>query len=496
MIIVRYCKRFSNLSMKSILLVCVLAGCAVRSTAQYNFYFGNIHSHTAYSDGSKDNSNATPASSYQYAKGAYHMDFLGVAEHNHFSSTNNPGMHVADYARGLHQADTSNRNGYFVCMFGMEYGVISNGGHLIVYGVPGLIGWETGSGGWGASDNYDIYNGKYNYGSLWATVNGFPNAFATLAHPQDNDYNGLLENGYDLSADNAVVGCAIRSGDAFSTTNDYSDGPATLYQNRYFLALSKGYHLGPTIDHDNHYTTFGRTSHSRTVVLAQSLDRDSIMAAYKAMRFYASDDWDAHVTFLANGHMMGESDTTPGSTQLSVSISDPSNNTGGTDGTNKIELYYGRPGSGALPTVLASAGAGNTLTYWHTTNANDSFYYFVKITQTDGDIIWTAPIWLKTIKSASASVFAGASFSATATLDVHPNPGMGMIIFSLDAATACEVEVRIYSIEGREVYNVPAQLAPGTNTMPLDIRDLPAGGYVLVVSEANRRIGEARFIKQ
>ena len=39
------------------------------------------------------------------------------------------------------------------------------------YGIPGLIGWEAGSGDWGATNNFDIYNSKYNYHTLWTTIN-------------------------------------------------------------------------------------------------------------------------------------------------------------------------------------------------------------------------------------------------------------------------------------------------------------------------------------
>ena len=99
--------------------------------AQYNFYFGGIHTHSSYSDGNKDSSTSgyyTPGDDYNYAKGSYHMDFLGISEHNHYSSSHNPGMHVAMYGMGLYQADTANKNGIFVAMYGMEWGTISKGG--------------------------------------------------------------------------------------------------------------------------------------------------------------------------------------------------------------------------------------------------------------------------------------------------------------------------------------------------------------------------------
>ncbi len=61
----------------------------------YNYYFGNLHSHTGFSDGNKDSLTSgvsQPAGAYNYAKLSQNFDFLGVSEHNHYSSNNNPGF--------------------------------------------------------------------------------------------------------------------------------------------------------------------------------------------------------------------------------------------------------------------------------------------------------------------------------------------------------------------------------------------------------------------
>lgn len=363
--------------------------------SQYNFYFGNIHCHSSYSDGNKDSTASGyyyPGQDYYYVKSSYHMDFLGIADHNHYSSPNNPGMHVVDYARGLYEADTSNIDGTFVCMYGMEYGVINNGGHVVIYGVPGLIGWESGSGGWGSSNNYNIYCPEFTYSTLWDIVNTYPTAFCTLAHPQAGDYTALAgASTYSTSADNAIVGTAIRNGLAMSQTNNYSDPtPATSYEWNYLALLAKGYHLGPTMDQDNHYTTFGRVNKIRTVVLASDLKRDNIMAAYKAMRFYATEDWNTQVTFTVNGNYMGSDFTTNTNSSIYVSVTDPDIG----DNVSSIEIYYGAPGSGINATLLTSNSGSSTLSYLHNTIATNTYYYFAKITQTDNNVIWTSPVWV------------------------------------------------------------------------------------------------------
>jgi hypothetical protein len=384
--------------MRSILLI-LICFLYVPVFGQYNFYFGNIHSHTSYSDGNKD-SVATgfyyPGDDYNYAKGSYHMDFLGISEHNHYSSNNNPGMHVANYSMGLFQADTANKEGTFICMYGFEYGVIGPpGGHIVTYGVPKLIGWESGSGAWGPTNNYDTFCSKLVYSNYWPIVNLYPNAFCTLAHPQTTDYTNLATTApYSSVADDAIVGTAIRSGSAFSTTTNYTDPAPTLYESYYFATLAKGYHLGPTADQDNHYTTFGRTSKIRTVVLATALKRDSIMAAYRAMRFYASDDWNAQVTFTVNGNYMGSNFSTTSNSSIYVSVNDPDAPSDPGDNIDSIRIYYGQPGSGINATLLAYTSGSNTLNYTHTTIATNSYYYFARIRQVDGDIIWTSPVWV------------------------------------------------------------------------------------------------------
>ena len=53
---------------------------------QYNFYYGNLHAHSAYSDGNKDKAGThlkDPAGCYEFAKKSKDFDFLGISEHNH-----------------------------------------------------------------------------------------------------------------------------------------------------------------------------------------------------------------------------------------------------------------------------------------------------------------------------------------------------------------------------------------------------------------------------
>ena len=391
-----------------------------------NFYYGNIHSHSSYSDGNKDSAitgYSRPYQDFQYAKTAQHFDFLGISEHNHSSA----GMAKVYYNMGLSQADSANVNGTFVCMYGMEYGVIGPpGGHMLIYGYNQLIGWDTIS----LLPNYSVYNSKLDYTSLFQKIAATPGAFATMAHPDIPDYDSLYFRNYNVFADSAFVGCAIRSGPAFSVDTSYADPSTSTYEVRYKDALKKGYHVGAILDHDNHYTTFGKMAQSRTVVLAPSLTRNNIMNAFKLRRTQSSDDWNVHVTFTVNGHVLGSvfNDTT--NATISVSVTDPD-----LEAVSNIKINYGIPGSGAAATQLVSVNGVSTTTYIHSMTTGSSYYYYAVITQADGDKIFTSPIWINKVNVMPVTLL---YFNAQYTADKKVN---------CNWATSHEINAREFIIE-------------------------------------------------
>lgn len=379
--------------LQTFLLFCIAILLSNCSLAQLNYYYGNLHAHSGYSDGNQDEATSglsTPGQNFYYAKSSYHFDFLGISEHNHYQA----GMKTPlDYHKGQFQADTANVNGTFVAMYGMEWGVISNGGHLLIYGYPNLIGWDTIPAT--NQPDYEVYCSKYNYDSLWKILAATPGVFASLAHPDTYDYDSLNQRSRNALYDGVIAGVAVRSGSATSTTTDYSDAPATSYLSYFRRALSLGYHVAPTIDHDNHRTTFGRISQTRTVILASALHRDTLMAALRQMHFYASDDWNARLSFTVNGAMMGSDFNAATDNQIAVSVSDVDAG----DNVSKIEVFYGVPGSGTLPTVLTSNNNSSSLTFTHTTTVGNAYYYYIRVTQVDGDLLISAPIWVNRVAS-------------------------------------------------------------------------------------------------
>ncbi|MEO7265584.1 MAG: T9SS type A sorting domain-containing protein, partial [Ferruginibacter sp.] len=363
-----------------------------------NYYFGTLHSHSDYSDGNKDNPGYTPTQDYAYAQTAQCMDYLGISEHNHFSSPDNPGNTITTYHLGTAEANAyTSSNPGFLALYGMEWGVISGGGHVVVYGdgMDDLYGWESGAGGWGSSNNYDVYVPKSVYTGptgLFKIINDnvAKNTFATLAHPNLGDFNGI-GNGtpYDVVADAAIVGTTVESGPATSTNTTYTNpGSSMGYLWYYQTMLAKGYHLGPTIDHDNHNTTFGKTTYSRTAIIAPVLTKTEIVKAMRNMHFYATQDCDTKVDFNINTRIMGSSFVDRYAPIISVSLTDATTPT-----TNAIiRVMFGVPGSGSMAVKVDSI-IGNSLTFTDVNLGNGATgYYYIDVSNGSSRIV-TSPVW-------------------------------------------------------------------------------------------------------
>ncbi|RYF87084.1 MAG: T9SS type A sorting domain-containing protein [Chitinophagaceae bacterium] len=381
---------------------------ATTLAATQNFYYGNLHAHSAYSDGNKDNPSFTPANDYAYAKGSQCFDFLGISEHNHSGT----GMNLSKWQPGLTQAAAATTSN-FLALYGMEWGVISNGGHVLVYGIDQLLGWEAG--------NYNAFVAKSDYlgtpqttgtTGLFRFINNWGNnAFASLCHPSFSDYNNLANIAYNSTADSAIVGSAIASGPPFSTSTTYNDPPNGLGDLDYFrILLAKGYRIGPVMDGDNHNTNFGRANYNRLAVVSPSLDKNDFLAAMRNMRFYATEDCDTRVYFSVNNQSMGSVTTAAGFPSISIYVNDPTN----AAAIPQIKIKYGIKGSGALSVTLDSVNA-KTFNFTDVNlPANTEVYYYADITVGGARVI-TSPIWFT--RTAGALPVNWLSFTADVTTD-------------------------------------------------------------------------------
>ena len=442
-------------------------------TAQsYNYYFGNLHAHTSYSDGNKDSVSSGisgPAESYNYAKLSNNFDFLGISEHNHYSTLRNPGFKRALYQPGLRCADSLNDDGNFLTLFGMEYGVSSsNNGHVLIYGSKQLIGWESNVGG-GTGPNYDIFNGKSDYAALFQKLKNNDSCFALLAHPYWTDFTtygtdstALAFAPYNAGFDSAIVGMPLRSGNAFSTFDNYGDYSPQNYFNYYKKMLNQGYHLGIGYDHDNHYSNFGRSNGGRLVVLMPQLSRNNLYAAMKAMRFYGSDDSNAQLDFKMNNKVMGSIFTDDAYPTISLLHTDPDG-----EQADTIRIWKGYKGSGAWAYTVQEVVNANSAVYYDTQiQKGKEYYYFAELRQKDGQWMVTSPIWYT-----GGTLLSTAAANETSKPSIYYDAGTQQISI-LSQANSIN-EIKLFDISGNLI------LMGNSDIRTITLENLAKGYYTL-----------------
>jgi PKD repeat protein len=376
------------------------------SAGSYNVYFGNLHAHSSYSDGNKSNdpNTAGAAVAFRYARDQGGLDYLLISDHNHGSA----GMARIDYQSGVIEANTVNAESpNFTALYGMEWGTISTGGHVIMASDT-LWGWEAG--------NYDVFVAKGDYNALFNQINS-ANTFGQLCHPSSDQFSGIFTSPYNAVLDEAVSVVTVVSGPAFAQATDFSEPASSTYISRYNDLLLKGYHIGPAGDQDTHYANWGLANEQRTAVLATENTRAGIMEALDAGRTYAVTDRNIVVSFTAT---QGGTDYAMASRlnanvgeniALSVSVSDPDG-----EATNSIALKTGTVNGSSVTTQTSSSGSFLSYNFSGTTS-NTKHFFYAEITQADGQRAWTAPIWIEVGNGTNPPVnqapTAGFTFAAT-----------------------------------------------------------------------------------
>lgn len=368
----------------------------------YNLYFGLLHAHTDLSDGTGSVTDA-----FAYAASVEGLDFFAVTDHsNSFDNADSGAIGAdgaqisAEWAAGK-AAAAAVTDETFLGIFGYEM-TWQEGkglGHICTFQTPG---WE--------SRNQEAYvNQPTALETYYKTLTTVPNSVSQFCHP--GNFYGNFENFGHYSPDYDVVIHLLEVG---------GEGTFTAFD-QYTKALDKGWHLGPSISQNNHNGSWGDANDARTVVLAKALTEDSLFEAIRAHRVYATQDKDLHIWYPDMGVTLSEK----ASFSIQVSLWDPTDDCVGT-----VEVISAGGAVLSSQTVTAQA---ETLTL---SVPSGHPYYYLRITQPDGDIAVTAPVWVEkssalTIDSFSASIdvpVQGQAVSLTLSLS-----NAGTAAFALDA---------------------------------------------------------------
>jgi len=368
----------------------------------YTVYYGNLHSQTHDSDGgapvdqchgAQDPQSAPygPETAYPYAR-RHGLDILMVSEHNHMfdgsDGTNpdaDPAKAKAMYQAGLKTArDYSDANPGFLALYGMEWGVIGNGGHLNIFDSDELLGWERNAKGELIADTGTP---KSDYAALYTLMRlrGWTGQFNHPALAGQFVINGT-PLAYSPDGDAVMALCEVVNSSAFSSSETEGETRRSNFELACNKLLEAGYHVAFSSDQDNHCANWGASYSNRTAVLIPNgvpLARASFLEAVRARRVFATMDKDAQVVFTANGHLMGERFDNTGPLRLQVAYAGAAGRQAAT-----VAIMEGVPGRNG-DVSQASDQADVTIT-----PAPGPHFYYAKVTQDDGRILWSAPVWI------------------------------------------------------------------------------------------------------
>ncbi|HEV8631346.1 MAG TPA: Ig-like domain-containing protein, partial [Thermoanaerobaculia bacterium] len=199
-------------------------------------------------------------------------------------------------------------------------------------------------------------------------------------------------------------------------------------------ALNRGFHLGPTADHDSHCNNFGQGLPTRTVYLIPNvatpiLTRANLLLAHKQRHFFATEDANAQLVFASSdGHVMGDIFGTGASINLRAAAYDPNG-----DGIQTFELWRGQIGGGVQSAPYKTFSGSSFST--SESPGTGTWYYFVHAVQADGHDLWSSPMWITfgsgggdTTKPTTAitAPAAGATLSGTTTVTAAASDNVGV----------------------------------------------------------------------
>ena len=333
-------------------------------TPDWNVYFGQLHAHTNLSDGT-----GSVEEAFDYASKVENLDFFAVTDHSDSFDNADAGEIAkdgrsisADWAAGK-QAAASVTNEDFVGLFGFEmtWPEDEQLGHISTFNTPG---WQT-------RDQADFENVPTALENYYKALTSVPGSVSQFNHPDTVHGDFERFDHYSPQYDAAVSLLEVAGEDGVVDCGYYD------------RALDEGWHVAPTNNQNNHDGQWGDASEARTVVLAKSLTEEALYAAMKDRRVYATQDSDLAIYYELNGTVMGSIIPKSESAAVTVFLNDPTDEAIGNvevvaDGGEAIVRQWVETPTKMLELTVPGGYS----------------YYYLRVTQPDGDVAVTAPVWM------------------------------------------------------------------------------------------------------
>lgn len=413
--------------------------------AQFAAYFGQLHSHTAeYSDGA-----GTLNEALDYVEGipeSDNVDFVAFTDHsNYFDSSSAPNPAEALYDTSKMTSESANKWAAYnnaiddfnasspdrIALAGYEMTWSGGPGHINTFNTPGIV-----------SRNNKTLNDKTGDAGLQAYYqllieagNNSVQSINQLNHPGTTFGNFSDFAYYTPMLDNYVQLVEVGNGEGQVGAGGYYPS----YE-QYIMALDKGWHVAPTNNQDNHKGSWGNANDARNVIYADSLTEDGLFDAIRERRLYATEDKNLEISYTLDGHMMGSqlgTEDVGENVDIAVTVYDPDYN----DAISKVEVVVN---SGRVAYTWDSIPASGELS---ATIPADYSYYFIRVTQADGNLAVTAPVWvgevlklgIDSVTSDTANPVTGEELTITASL------------FNSETTAATATSV-VFSVDGEVKY--------------------------------------------
>ncbi len=327
----------------------------------YNLYFGDLHTHTAYSDAWE----GTPWDAYQAAIDAG-ADYMAITDHiSIWNAYKGLTMDSEEWADTLAAADyyTSKK---FVAMAGYEAWLLGHLGEINVYNIRELPPEEP------LGYRFDRLPDFYD----WLAQQ--PGAIGQFNHPYYMTDDFEQYSYYTETRDGAM--------------NIIEVWNTEFTEDSYIMALDAGWHVMPSVNSDTHNPDWIAGYEMRTVLLAERLTPEDLYAAMSACRGYGTLDKNLRVYYTLDGAVMGSSlSNSDGTYTASIQISDP-------DGLkDEITLVEIVSDGGVVVASVPTSGASVDLTI--ELSSEDARYFYVRVYTASsqngepGVTAWTAPVW-------------------------------------------------------------------------------------------------------
>lgn len=323
--------------------------------SQYNVYYGHLHNHSNVSDGK-----GSPADAYKYARDVAGLDFFSLADHDGFSKRK--------WNRLKRTAKKYNEEGKFIAFWGFEWSSETYG-HVTVINTDDYV-----------SSKDPKANNFKEFASWLSKYEGV----AFFNHPGRNDSSGKEFEHFGTMPNDKFVGIELWNKNQAFETYYYNDGYNKNDKNKgyYDEANLKGWKIGAAGAEDNHKATWGTDVEYKLAVLAKDKTKKSIYDSIKDRRFFSTTDKNIGLSFELNNLQMG-SVINKGTFDAIIKANDVN-----MEKFTKVIIYKNGEELYNLPVDAESLDVKQSV------KTESGEYYYVKITQKDGDEAISSPIYI------------------------------------------------------------------------------------------------------